>query len=147
MSDDGDGTNVISSTSAAHISTTYASRNPDKAVQLARGRKKGEPLSDTQKKGLKAAKAERKRRSEDLFADIEAFCAYRAKLIVELATKHDRDVDYIKSLLFNESSFKATRAVSLLNSVMHHMRLEEGQGGFFFFLRALPLLTRRNLSA
>ncbi|KAJ6527942.1 hypothetical protein DFH09DRAFT_1094573 [Mycena vulgaris] len=119
-----DALDISTATSTPQISTTFASRNPGKAVQKARGRKKGQSLSDTQRKDFKEAKAKRKMRSEDLFADIEAFCAYRGKLMVELASKQDRDVDYIKSLLLKESAFKSTRAFSLRNAVMHHLRLQ-----------------------
>ncbi|KAJ7192616.1 hypothetical protein GGX14DRAFT_406143 [Mycena pura] len=126
MSDYGGDTAGIPSSipTTVNISTTFASRNPGKAVQQARGRKKGEPLSDSQKKALKEAKAQRKVRGDELFADIEAFCAYRGKLTVDLATKHDRSVDYIKTLLLNESSFKSTREVTLRNAIMHHLGLQ-----------------------
>jgi hypothetical protein len=109
---------------ATQDKTTFSARNPGKAVQQARGRKKGQPLSMTQKLAMKEANKARQIRAEDLAADIEAFCAYRAELMARLASKHDKSIDYIKALLLNETGFKAVREVTLRNAVMHHLKLQ-----------------------
>jgi hypothetical protein len=71
--------------------TSFVSCNPGRAVQMARGWKKGQPLSNSQKLDHKEATAVRKVYAEDLAGDIEAFCSYRSNLIVSLATQHDRE--------------------------------------------------------
>ncbi|KAJ7200120.1 hypothetical protein GGX14DRAFT_572234 [Mycena pura] len=120
-SHDAPGTTTTTSTDT----TTFASRNPGKAVQEARGRKKGEPLSDGQKAERKEKAARRKVLAELLAEDIEAFCAYRSNLVVSLAAKHDKEHEYIKKLLESGSSFKGTHNISLRNTVMHHIRKTE----------------------
>jgi hypothetical protein len=136
MTDDGshnDGSHDVDSITASANATTFASRNPGKAVQEARGRKKKEPLSDSQQQERKERQARNTMRAEDLQADIDAFCAQRAATIVALAQKHDKEIDYIRSLLLNESGFKSMRITSLYNAVMHHLK-EEGNVGMFFLL-------------
>ncbi|KAJ6477233.1 hypothetical protein DFH09DRAFT_1342205 [Mycena vulgaris] len=83
--------------------TTFASRNPGRAVQEARGHKKTEPLSDSQKQERKDREARARMRAEDLQADIDAYYAQRDDTI---------------------SSFKASREPSLYRAVMHHLKAE-----------------------
>ncbi|KAJ6599946.1 hypothetical protein DFH09DRAFT_901650, partial [Mycena vulgaris] len=99
--------------------TSHASRNPTKEVQEARQRKKGEPLSDSQKASRAQSTRDRQITAEDFAVDVDAFYAYRGKVILELATKYHRTPEYIKGLLINASQFKTTRNVSLRNAVMH----------------------------
>jgi hypothetical protein len=116
--------------------TTFASRNPGRAVQEARGRKKTEPLSDSQKQDRKDRKARARMRAEDLQADIDAYYAQRDDTIVTLAKKHDKEIDYIRTLVLNESSFKASREPSLYRAVMHHLKAEGNIGNSHFVLLA-----------
>lgn len=104
--------------------TTHASRNPNKAVQEARGRKKGEPLSDSQKATRKEQAARRKLTTEDFNEDIDNFYAYRGQIAVELAEKYGRTVEYIQALLINASQFKATRTVTLRNAIIHDISVK-----------------------
>lgn len=138
-SDGSHDSHVTIGTTTSNDTTTFASRNPGKAVQQARGRKKGEPLSDSQKMARKEQAAQRKLRADDLAEDIEAFCAYRGEIIVTLAAKHDKEPAYIKALLESGSAFKTTRKVSLRNAVMHHIRQEETIGAQLFFSSCYPL--------
>ncbi|KAJ7126504.1 hypothetical protein C8R43DRAFT_1111297 [Mycena crocata] len=114
--------------------TSHASRNPGKAVQEARGRKKRDPNqpAPTPEKATKAKAAKQKKEEIDaMWADIDAFYAQRAETIVALALKHDKTPDYIKALLNNSSQFKAERKVSLRNAVTSHIaRTETADDGF-----------------
>ncbi|KAJ7690541.1 hypothetical protein B0H17DRAFT_1201662 [Mycena rosella] len=112
------------SITASANATTFASRNPGKPVQEARGRKKREPLSNAQKEERRQRQAKATMRAEDLQAAVDAFCAQHADTIVLLAKKHDKEIDYIRSLLLNETGFKASREVSLYGAVMHHLKQE-----------------------
>ncbi|KAJ7106467.1 hypothetical protein C8R43DRAFT_1045614 [Mycena crocata] len=115
--------------------TSHASRNPGKAVQEARGRKKrdpDQPAPTPAEKATKAKAAKQKKEGIDaMWADIDAFYAQRAETIVALALKHDKTPDYIKALLNNSSQFKAERKVSLRNAVTSHIaRTETADDGF-----------------
>ncbi|KAJ7179983.1 hypothetical protein C8R43DRAFT_1117324 [Mycena crocata] len=109
--------------------TSHASRNPGKAVQEARGRKKRDPnlpaLTPAEKATRAKALKQRQQDNEAMFADIDAYYAQRAETIVALALKHDKTPDFIKSLLLNSSQFKAERKVSLRNAVTSHIAKTE----------------------
>lgn len=119
--------------SAAPVKTSFASRNPGKEVIAARGRKKGEPLSTTEKKEAKARHAERLSRRDELTQEIEAFYVYRTDKVTDLATRFDHTPEYIMSLLVSETNFKQTRDISLRNAVMHRIKNTQHIGQFCFF--------------
>ncbi|KAJ7702803.1 hypothetical protein B0H17DRAFT_1127739 [Mycena rosella] len=101
--------------------TTHASCNPTKDVQNARGRKKGEPLTDAQKATHAAATVKRKVLVEDFNEDLDKFCALRAQTAAELAAKYNRTVKYIMRFLNNTSAFTKPPGKTFKLPELHQM--------------------------
>ncbi|KAJ7085133.1 hypothetical protein B0H15DRAFT_951156 [Mycena belliarum] len=114
---------------SSSATSAHAARHPGRMVQQARGRKKGQPLSDIQKAKRSAADVERAIKDEELAADIDEFYAFRAQTMVDLAAKHGRSVDYIRTLLTNSSQYKQTREISLRNAVIHDIAVKAKEDG------------------
>ncbi|KAJ7109049.1 hypothetical protein C8R43DRAFT_904908, partial [Mycena crocata] len=97
-------------------STSHASRNPARAVQTARQRKKLDPKdkpTPAEKASRAIIQAEKKIAEEAFNDDVDAFFALRGQTIVQLATKHNLTADYVKDRLIQTSQYKAERAPSL----------------------------------
>ncbi|KAJ7065093.1 hypothetical protein B0H15DRAFT_807738 [Mycena belliarum] len=109
--------------------SAHAARNPGRAVQLARSRKKGQALTDVQKRKRADNALARKLQDENMGADIEAFHAMRANLTIELATKYSRPADSIQKLLNNASVHKQTCDVSLRSAIMHDISVKGHEDG------------------
>ncbi|KAJ7066783.1 hypothetical protein B0H15DRAFT_807475 [Mycena belliarum] len=127
--------------------SAHAGRNPGRAVQLARSRKKGQPLSDVQKRNRADKALSRKLQDENMVADIEAFHAMRANLTLELANKYSRPADSIRKLLNNASVYKQTRDVSLRSAVMHDISVKGREDGESLHVTELHKLADEILSA
>ncbi|KAJ7090450.1 hypothetical protein C8R44DRAFT_957496 [Mycena epipterygia] len=125
--------------------TTHASRNPAKAVQEARSRKKAEPLSDSQKATRKEQAARRQMTTQDFNDDIDKFYAYRGKIAVELAEKYGRTVEYIQALLINASQFKTTRTITLRNTIIHDISVKGKEDGKNLKLSELQALADQQI--
>ncbi|KAJ7065963.1 hypothetical protein B0H15DRAFT_958440 [Mycena belliarum] len=127
--------------------SAHAGRNPGRAVQLARSRKKGQPLSDVQKRNRADKALSRNLQDENMVADIEAFHAMRANLTLELANKYSRPADSIRKLLNNASVYKQTRDVSLRSAVMHDISVKGREDGESLHVTELHKLADEILSA
>ncbi|KAJ7124032.1 hypothetical protein C8R43DRAFT_1135819 [Mycena crocata] len=112
--------------------TSFASRNPGKAVQDARGRKKKNPRdapTDAEKATQAINDAQKKLDKENFNIDLDAFYSLRAQVTIDLAEKYHKTPEYIKSLLINSSQFKAERAMTLRNAVMHDISSKAKEDG------------------
>ncbi|KAJ7079412.1 hypothetical protein B0H15DRAFT_752800, partial [Mycena belliarum] len=97
--------------------------------------------SDIQKAKRSAADVERAIKGEELAADVDEFYAFRAQTMVDLAAKHGRSIDYIRTLLTNSSQYKQTREISLRNAVIHDIAVKAKEGELVLCLLLTSVLT------
>ncbi|KAJ7023108.1 hypothetical protein C8F04DRAFT_1193768 [Mycena alexandri] len=109
-------------------------------VQETRGSKRTGPLSDAEKATRALAQQAREKQKAALNDDIDTFVTRRDELIHDLALKHHKKEEYIRSLLLSESQYTKTRAPSLRNAVIHHLSEMSKAAGHNF---QLPELQKR----
>ncbi|KAJ7799761.1 hypothetical protein B0H14DRAFT_2616791 [Mycena olivaceomarginata] len=120
--------------------TTHAQSHPERTVQETRGRKKTGKLSDAEKATRRLATAARKAAQDVLAADLDIFTSKREDTIVDLATKHGKTEDYIRSLLMSESRFVQTRAPTLRNGLIHELAAQAKMDGITLHLQELQAI-------
>jgi hypothetical protein len=104
--------------------TTWASRNPLKDVQLPRVRAPVVVHTDAEKATYDARRQLNKANTQALQAAIDVFCAERNAKIEELAKEFGKKAGYIRGLITNATHYKTTRAPSLKNALIHHKSVE-----------------------
>ncbi|KAJ6525390.1 hypothetical protein B0H19DRAFT_1276185 [Mycena capillaripes] len=123
--------------------TTHASRNPTKRVQLsrtigrrARGHPRG-PLTDSEK-ASRALKAANRKRDEKLLNNyVDEFFDLKAKFIAEIVKSHGHTEEYAKRLLNNGTQYKSKREVNLRNALVHDLHLKARERGETISLKDL----------
>lgn len=110
-------------------STTHAARNLDSEVQPVRAYVK---LTDAQQASRNLLTASTKAKKKDLTTDIDALLIDHAAAIKAVAKTHDVQPDYILKLISTSSRYKAPRAPTLHNAMMHAKAQEINEGNYLF---------------
>jgi hypothetical protein len=113
--------------------SAHAVRNPGRQVQLARRRSTGKRSSAT-KQTAALQKAQSKLRRAEFQDEIDAIFAHREEAVERIAAKYDKTQNVVRAALMSSSQYKATRAPTLRNAVVHQRSLDLHAEGVFFFL-------------
>ncbi|KAF8198232.1 hypothetical protein K438DRAFT_1584066 [Mycena galopus ATCC 62051] len=100
--------------------TTWASRNPGKAVLPPRRRPK-RVVGAEQRRTAKDRVKSKKRRTTALLADIAEINRDREALVRELATKHKFKPKLVKQRLSSITTYKKPRKISLFRAKLHYL--------------------------
>ncbi|KAF6745723.1 hypothetical protein DFP72DRAFT_1077152 [Ephemerocybe angulata] len=109
-----------------HDNSTWASRNPSKAIIPPRNNYK--KLTDAQKITASVRLAQTREKQLQLTEDLGEFKITQARLLQEIAEKHGKSLDYVKGRATAASTFKTPRALNLHNAKLHFLSLEINNG-------------------
>jgi hypothetical protein len=107
------------------VTTSWARRNPELAVQSFRIRGK---LTDAQKATRKISRVFNQQKTADLAADLTQYQMDCEEKLSDLAEKHACKTECIVRLLNTSSTFKKQRKPSLYNAMLHKKAVLENGG-------------------
>ncbi|KAF7359987.1 hypothetical protein MVEN_00725700 [Mycena venus] len=119
--------------------STHASRNPSKRVQLStrrRGRPSGK-LTESQKATRALQAAQRKIKKKALYDHVDEFYAIKKKYIADIVKDHDHTEEYATRILSNTTQYKHTREISLRNAIVHDLHKQARDRGETISLKEL----------
>jgi hypothetical protein len=96
----------------------HATRNPGRAVQLSRSRHR---LSTAAKATKALTAAHNKEKKLAFYADIDKHFMEVTASIIEIAKKHGKKEKTVRAIVSSRTQFKAQRAPSLRNAIIHDM--------------------------
>ena len=107
--------------------TTWASRNPGKAVQASRQRAY-KPMTDAERISSKMRTEKSREDSQllhDAVAEVQDYCKAKAE---EIAKQFNRKPDYVYRLIHSATIFKPTRNPNIFNALVHKKAKEVNAG-------------------
>ena|ERR1700761_4222610 len=108
--------------------TAHSISHPEKPVQPARGRRPTGRLSDAEKATRELAASKRKAARDAFQADVNVLRKTQNEAILEIAQKHSKTEQHVRSLVLCKSQYGSVRAPSLRNAITHRIT-EDAKAG------------------
>ncbi|KAJ7830575.1 hypothetical protein B0H14DRAFT_3464721 [Mycena olivaceomarginata] len=123
--------------------STHASRNPSKHVQVV-SRRRGRPpgkLTESQKATHALQGAQRKIKKKALYDLVDKFYDVKKKYIDNIVKDHHHTEEYALSILSNTTQYKQSRDISMRNAIVHDLHKQAQDRGETMSLQDLTAAT------